>query len=70
MTRKEYAEKKGITVEKLRQEEYDFLQCEGYDDAGNEYETLDAWIDRKQIKETCDPYDGGRGTGQMGKEDF
>jgi hypothetical protein len=39
MTRKEYAKSKGITVDRLRDEEMSFLQCEGYDDDGNEYDT-------------------------------
>lgn len=70
MKRSEYAAKKGITVEKLMQEEMEFLQNEGYDDAGNEYDTLDAWIDRKPIQDPIDPYDGGRGAGQMGNIDY
>ena len=69
MTNSEYAASKGITVEQLRAENMAFLQCEGYDDAGNEYETLDAWLDRKAPKETMDPVDGGRGVGQYGKDD-
>jgi len=69
MTRTEYAESKGITVERLRSESLAFLNCEGYDGAGNEYDNLDAWLNRKPIKETREPYDGGRGCGQMGRED-
>ena len=70
MTNAEYAASKGITLEQLRAENMAFLQCEGYDDAGNEYETLDAWLDRKQPKQTLDPVDGGRGAGMLGVEDY
>ena len=68
MTKREYAKSKGITLERLQVEQLAFLENEGYDDAGNEYETLDAWIDRKQPKQIIDPVDGGRGAGQMGYE--
>ena len=57
MTRKEYAEKKGITTERLREEELSFLQSEGYDDDGNEYDTLDEWIDRLNKPYTRHPYE-------------
>ena len=70
MTNAEYATTKGITLEQLRDENMAFLQCEGYDDAGNEYETLDAWLDRKQPKQTLDSVDGGRGAGMLGVEDY
>jgi len=69
MTKREYATKHGITVAQLQREQMAYLQCEGYDDAGNEYDTLDAWLARKPIRETRDPYDGGRGAGQYGRED-
>ena len=68
MTRKEYAAKKGLTVEALREQELAWLQNEGYDDDGKEYETLDAWIDRKPARMSYDPYDGGRGSGNYGVE--
>jgi hypothetical protein len=70
MTRKEYAAKKGITTDRLRAEELAFLESEGYDEAGQEYDTLDAWIDRKPIREHYEPYDGGRGIGQYGRDDI
>lgn len=58
MTRKEYANKKGITTDQLRTEELSFLQCEGYDADGNEYDTLDDWIDRKRYTQSRhDPVD-------------
>lgn len=57
MTRKEYADQKGITVDRLREEELSFLQNEGYDDEGNEYETLDAWIDRHKKPYQRTPYE-------------
>ena len=66
MTIAEYAKSKGITVERLRAESLEFLNCEGYDDDGNEYETLDAWLDRKPIRDPYEPYDGGRGAGMLG----
>jgi hypothetical protein len=69
MTRKEYADSKGITTAQLREIELEFLQCEGYDDAGRKYDTLDAWIDRKPVMESRDLYDGGRGAGMFGIED-
>jgi len=68
MKKAEYAKSKGITVDKLRDEQVSFAMSEGYDGAGNEYGTLDAWIDRKQPKQIVDPFDGGRGAGQMGYE--
>jgi len=70
MTKKEYAESKGITMARLQEEELAFLYCEGYDDNGNEYLTLDAWISRKPTMGPMDPVDGGRGAGQYGKEDY
>ncbi len=69
MTRAEFAASVGLTVEELRREEMAFLQNEGYDDAGNEYEILGKWLNRKQPKQTADPIDGGRGAGQYGRED-
>ena len=69
MTKIEYAKSKGITVEQLQREQMMYLQCEGYDDAGSEYRTLDEWLARKPICDTRDPYDGGRGSGQYGQDD-
>ena len=58
MTRKEYAEKKGITTVLLREEEMAFLQSEGFDDNGNEYNSLDEWIERhKKYEHQHDPED-------------
>ena len=34
----------GLTVEELSRTMYDYLQCEGCDDMGNEYATLHAWL--------------------------
>lgn len=70
MTKTDLATEYGITVERLNQEMMEYLQSEGYDDKGNEYETLDAWIARKSPKQTVDPVDGGRGAGQYGTEDY
>lgn len=70
MAKTEYAKLKGITVEKLNTETIAWLQSEGYDDNGNEYETLNAWLDRRPTIAPIDPYDGGRGFGQYGKEDM
>ena len=69
MTNREYAASKGITLEQLQAERMAWLQCEGYDDAGREYDTVDAWLDRKPVRESRDPYDGPRGAGQYGRED-
>ena len=68
MTYAECANKLGISVAELRRQSLEFLQCEGYDDAGHEYDTLDAWIERKPIMESIDQIDGGRGSGCYGKE--
>ena len=62
----EYAKDHGLTIEQLQAERMSYLQCEGYDDAGNEYATLDAWLARKPIKESYEPYGGGRGAGDYG----
>ncbi len=69
MTDKELAAKYHITEEKLNREWMAFVQNEGYDDVGNEYETFGDWLNRKAIKETRDPVDGGRGAGMLGRED-
>ena len=69
MTRAEFAVSVGLTLGELRKEGMAFLQNEGYDDAGNEHETLGEWLNRKQPKQTVDPIDGGRGAGQYGRED-
>ena len=71
MTNGEYATKYGLTLTQLQVEKMAYLQCEGYDDAGNEYETFDAWlVRRKQSTQTLDPVDGGRGSGMLGVEDY
>ena len=52
MTRKEYAEKKGITTVLLREEEMSFLQSEGFDDNGKEKRKMlnkSKW--RREIRE-------------------
>lgn len=67
MTRAEYAATKNITTLQLRVLEMAWLECEGYDDVGNEYETLDAWIARRQPQQIIDPIDGGRGVNQYGE---
>jgi hypothetical protein len=69
MTNAEYATLKGLTLEQLKRENLAYLQCEGYDEDGNEYETLDAWLDRRRLFGPRDPFDGGRGAGQYGRED-
>ncbi len=65
-TYRQYAARHGITLEQLQAERMEYLQCEGYDDAGNEYLTLDAWLARQPVQESHDPYDGGRGVGELG----
>ena len=69
MKKSEYAASKGLTLEQLRDESLAFLECEGYDDKGNEYQTLDEWLCRKPIRPTADPIDGGRGSGAYGIDD-
>jgi len=44
----EYCTREGITLDQYRQYSYDFLQCEGYDDDGTEYATLDVYIAAKK----------------------
>lgn len=68
MTNGEYANSKGITVAQFQEAKMAYLQCEGYDDAGNEYDTLDAWIDRRPVALSYEPDMGGRGVGQLGQE--
>jgi hypothetical protein len=51
----EKAAQLGITVEQLRIEQMAFLQNEGYDSHGYEYETFDDWINRKPIAECKEP---------------
>jgi hypothetical protein len=43
-TKSEVAPAYGLTVEELSRTMYDYLQCEGCDDMGNEYTTLHAWL--------------------------
>jgi len=59
----------GLSIGDLNRQMISFLQSEGYDDNGNEYDTLDAWVNRTPVIDTPDPYDGGRGLGQYGRED-
>ena len=47
----EYCTQAGITVEQYRKYSYEFLQCEGYDDDGTEYETLGEYIKAKKRPE-------------------
>mgnify|MGYP000884413537 CR=1 FL=1 len=44
----EYAKIKGLTLAQLSEEMQAFAMCEGWDEDGKEYETLDAWIDRRK----------------------
>ena len=64
MTNREYAKSKGLAVEQLQDEYIAFIENEGYDEYGNEYQTLDRWLDRKAIQAIPEPIDGGRGMGQ------
>jgi hypothetical protein len=34
----------GLTIEEFNRASYDFLQSEGYDDMGNEYNSLHYWL--------------------------
>ncbi len=69
MRKAEYAASKGITIDQLQKEEMDFLQSEGFDDDGVEYQTLGEWLNRRPVKQIMDPFDGGRGAGQYGRAD-
>lgn len=40
------AKKYGLTPEELKSAELSFLENEGFDDNGNEYETLHDWLNR------------------------
>ena len=67
MKNKEYAASKGlISLEQLQEERMAFLLCEGFDEAGREYPTLDAWLSRLAIKPSYEPVAGGRGIGDWG----
>jgi len=66
MKNREYAASKGMTLEQLQAERMAFLQTEGYDEAGKEYQTLDAWLARKPLQPSYEPVDGGRGMGDWG----
>jgi len=65
MTMAEFAKKMGLTLEQLRDHAISFLQNEGCDEAGNEYATLEDWINKKPVVDT---YDGGKDAGMMGYE--
>ena len=57
MTLTQAAVKYKMSVDELRREMYAFAQSEGYDDQGNEHETLDSWVTRKKIISTgTDPH--------------
>ncbi len=53
MNRLDVAKKYGLTVEQLRDEKMAWLNCEGYDDDGNEYETLHDWLMRRPNVNLC-----------------
>jgi hypothetical protein len=61
MTHLEYqtilAKKHGMTVAAVQEADMDFLQCEGYADDGTEYQTLEAWLNRKATKQKHDLID-------------
>lgn len=38
------AEQYGLTERELREAEYDFVNCEGFDGQGNEYANLHEWL--------------------------
>lgn len=42
--RSEVAAAYGLTVEEFSRHDCDFLQSEGFDDDGNEYDTLHDWL--------------------------
>ena len=69
MTNEEFARANGVTMEELRREASAWVQCEGYDEDGKEYDTLIQWLARKPPVQRHEPIDGGRGAGQYGKED-
>jgi len=55
MTNKELATKAGMTMPEYWADRMEFLQCEGYDADGVEYETLADWIMRKRNVHQPDP---------------
>ncbi len=55
MTNAELASKYNLTLTELKTEFYKFIQCEGSDDAGNEYSTFDAWMNKKPDTDSHDP---------------
>ena len=59
MTYAEKAKQLNITIEELRKEQYQFLQSEGYDDKGNEHQTIDSWVKRKKSFEFDRDSDSG-----------
>jgi len=59
-TYKQVADAYGITVQTLRDAAYDYLQSEGCDDDGTEYDTLHAWITRPNTaRHKNEPYQKG-----------
>ena len=58
----------GLTVEEYRQSCLDWLQNEGYDEWGNEYNDVYEWltIPHAPRHPKDDPFDGGRGAGMLG----
>ena len=54
MTHKELATKVGMTMPEYWRDRMEFLQCEGYDEDGNEYETLADWIMRRRNRYQAD----------------
>jgi len=64
----ELATKHGMTLSQLRAAYQDGDQNEGYDDNGKQYDTFEEWLNRKPIKESREPFDGGRGAGMLGVE--
>jgi hypothetical protein len=50
MTYSELAKKYNITVEKLKQLQHDFVQCEGYADSGYEFINLEDYIKYNTVK--------------------
>ena len=59
--RSEVAAAYGLTVEQFSQASMDFLQNEGYDGSGNEYQTLHDWLtqDHNRGSEDRTPWQKG-----------
>lgn len=61
ITKREYADSLHITVQELSRYMTDYLQSEGYDDSGNEYDTLDEYIAAMRRPASIHPDNRGAG---------